>query len=125
MSFSWISRATHADALHQAGRRDDSLRLFREVEAMPVWVPIWVTSAETDGTQQTTPTEFKVRPIGYVQKMGEQTVIVLDKKYQGCKELPPPKSGDRQGWYCKQMPLRSPLLLLVPEISRMPSGRIF
>ena len=39
-------------------------------------------SAETDGTQQATPTEFKVRPIGHVQKVGEQVVIVLDKKYQ-------------------------------------------
>jgi hypothetical protein len=29
-----INRTTHADALHQAGRRDDSLRLFREAEAM-------------------------------------------------------------------------------------------
>jgi tRNA (adenine37-N6)-methyltransferase len=40
------------------------------------------SSAETDGTQQATPTEFKVRPIGHVQKMGERIVIVLDEKYQ-------------------------------------------
>ena len=39
-------------------------------------------SAETDGTPQSMPTEFKVRPIGHVQKVGEQIVIVLDKKYQ-------------------------------------------
>ncbi len=39
-------------------------------------------SAETQDTPQVVPTEFKVRPIGYVQKVGEQVVIVLDKKYQ-------------------------------------------
>ena len=32
--------------------------------------------------QQATPTEFKVRPIGHVQKMGERIVVILDKKYQ-------------------------------------------
>ena len=37
--------------------------------------------AEED-TQQAMPTEFKVRPIGHVQKMGERIVIILDKKYQ-------------------------------------------
>jgi tRNA-Thr(GGU) m(6)t(6)A37 methyltransferase TsaA len=33
-------------------------------------------------TQPTTPIEFTVRPIGHVQKVGERTVIVIDKKYQ-------------------------------------------
>jgi tRNA (adenine37-N6)-methyltransferase len=37
--------------------------------------------AEED-TQQATPTEFIVRPIGHVQKVGERIVIILDKKYQ-------------------------------------------
>lgn len=37
--------------------------------------------AEED-TPQATLTEFQVRPIGYVQKMGERIVITLDKKYQ-------------------------------------------
>ena len=37
--------------------------------------------AEEDA-QQATPTEFKVRPIGHVQKKGERIVIILDKKYQ-------------------------------------------
>ena len=31
-------------------------------------------------TQQTTPSEFKVRPIGRVQKSGDRTLIVLEKK---------------------------------------------
>ena len=39
-------------------------------------------SVETAGTQPATSTEFKVRPIGHVQKLGERIAIVLDKKYQ-------------------------------------------
>ena len=35
-----------------------------------------------EDTQQTMPTESKVRPIGHVQKMAERIVIILDKKYQ-------------------------------------------
>ena len=35
-----------------------------------------------EAAQQATPTEFKVRPIGHVQKVGERIVIILDKKYQ-------------------------------------------
>lgn len=35
-----------------------------------------------DETPPAAPTEFKVCPIGHVQKLGEQVVIVLDKKYQ-------------------------------------------
>lgn len=38
-------------------------------------------TAEED-TQQATPTEFKVRPIGHVQRMGERIVITLDKRHQ-------------------------------------------
>ena len=38
-------------------------------------------TAEEDA-QQVTPMEFKVRPIGHVQEMGERIVIILDKKYQ-------------------------------------------
>jgi tRNA-Thr(GGU) m(6)t(6)A37 methyltransferase TsaA len=39
-------------------------------------------SAETDGTPQPAATEFKMRPLGYVKKSGDRTLIVLDKKYQ-------------------------------------------
>jgi tRNA-Thr(GGU) m(6)t(6)A37 methyltransferase TsaA len=35
-----------------------------------------------EDAQQATPTEFKVRPIGHIQKMGERIVITLDKRYQ-------------------------------------------
>ncbi len=35
-----------------------------------------------EDAQQATPTEFKVRPIGHVQKVGERIVIILDKKFQ-------------------------------------------
>ena len=30
----WLSRTTHADALHQAGRRDEAEARFREAEQM-------------------------------------------------------------------------------------------
>ena len=39
-------------------------------------------SAETDGTPQPAATEFKVRPIGHVQKSDDRMLIVLDKKFQ-------------------------------------------
>lgn len=37
--------------------------------------------AEED-IQHATPSEFKVHPIGHVEKMGERIVIIIDKSYQ-------------------------------------------
>ena len=35
-----------------------------------------------EDTQPATPTEFKLRPIGHVQKLEERSMLVLDKKHQ-------------------------------------------
>lgn len=45
-------------------------------------VLITVLSVGRLAAAQDTPTEFKIRPIGHVKKNDDQTLIVLDQKYQ-------------------------------------------
>lgn len=55
----------------------------RSVLIFVLAVGIHLGNVRADEAPQTaTPTEFTVRPIGYVQKVGDRTVINIDKRYQ-------------------------------------------
>jgi len=48
-----------------------------------VWVTVTATLCEAaDDTQRPAAPEFKMQPIGHVQKTEDKTVIVLDKEYE-------------------------------------------
>jgi len=50
--------------------------------AIAVAIAINPLSTLADETQDTATSDFKMRPIGHVQKTEDRTVIVLDKKYE-------------------------------------------